>query len=63
MAGSVWEICTSCRVACPADEADWVEQARSATGAELDRLVAAVARSLDGDDPRAAFERRPRLPG
>ena len=46
------------RVACPADDADWVEQARSATGAQLDRLVAAVTRSLEPDDPRAAFERR-----
>lgn len=46
------------RVACPADEAEWVDQARSATGAELDRLVSAVARSLDVDDPRAAFDRR-----
>ncbi len=33
-------------------------QARDATGAELDRLVAAVAGSLEEDDPRSAFERR-----
>ncbi|MDW3220918.1 MAG: DUF222 domain-containing protein [Acidimicrobiales bacterium] len=46
------------RVACGEDDADWVEQARHATGAQLDRLVSAVIRSLDEDDPRGALERR-----
>lgn len=46
------------RVACVDDDAAWVDQARAATGAELDRLVSAVARSLEPDDARSAFERR-----
>lgn len=48
------------RVACGADEADWVDIARETTGAGLDKMVAAVRRALDDEDDiaRSAFERR-----
>jgi len=49
------------RVACRADDAEWRDIARSATGAELDRIVSAVRNSLDRDenrDARRAFRRR-----
>ena len=49
------------RVACGADEHEWVEMARCCSGAHLDRLAAAVRSSLDRDEnavARRAFERR-----
>ena len=49
------------RVACAADDDDWRDIARNATGAELDRIVAAVRTSIDRDenrDARRAFQRR-----
>lgn len=49
------------RVATPADEAEWVEMAKTSTGAQLERVVAraraAVARD-ENRDARVAFERR-----
>ncbi len=49
------------RVATPADEADWVEMARTSTGAQLERVVAQARAAVDRDenrDARRAFERR-----
>ena len=49
------------RVAVPADDADWRDTAKHSSGAELERIVAAVRSALDrneNDDARRAFERR-----
>ena len=48
------------RVATAGDDQEWLEIARDATGAELDRIVGAVGAALDRDenrDARRAFER------
>ena len=49
------------RVATTADDEEWLEIAKEATGAELDRIAGAVRAALDRDDnrdARRAFERR-----
>ena len=49
------------RVATPADEGEWVDMARTSTGAQLERVVAQARAAVDRDenrDARVAFERR-----
>lgn len=49
------------RVAVPTDDAEWRDTAKNSTGAELERIVAAVRAALDrneNDDASRAFEQR-----
>jgi hypothetical protein len=49
------------RVAVPADEAEWVDLAKTSTGAQLERVVSQARTAADRDengDARRAFERR-----